>query len=154
MVYNRTVAFVPRGAKTVEDPVVAIERGEVAPIYCLHGAERYLVDRCLAAIRAAVLGGKAAAFAAFNQDVFDLKEASIETVVNTARTLPMMAPRRLDGTRSKMVVMSSGIMMAVPEAWITRATTSTSKPGASPASSVPAENRPMASMKTVRVDTR
>jgi DNA polymerase-3 subunit delta len=95
MVYNRTVAFVPRGAKNVEDPVVAIERGEVAPIYCLHGAERYLVDRCLGAIRAAVLGGKAAAFAAFNQDVYDLKETSIDTIINTARTLPMMAPRRL-----------------------------------------------------------
>jgi len=106
MVYNRTVAFVPRGGKIVEDPVLAIERGEVAPIYCLHGAERYLVDRCLAAIRAAVLGGKAAAFAAFNQDVYDLKETSIDTVINTARTLPMMAPRRLvlakgiDGTKA------------------------------------------------------
>jgi DNA polymerase-3 subunit delta len=89
------MAFVPRGGKPVEDPVVAIERGEVAPIYCLHGAERYLIDRCLTAIRAAVLGGKAAAFAAFNHDVFDLKETSLATVVNAARTLPMMAARRL-----------------------------------------------------------
>ena len=72
------MAFVPRGGKVVEDPVAAIERGEIAPIYCLHGAERYLIDRCLAAIRAAVLGGKAAAFAAFNHDVFDLKETSME----------------------------------------------------------------------------
>jgi DNA polymerase-3 subunit delta len=89
------MAFVPRGGKPVEDPVAAIERGEVAPIYCLHGAERYLIDRCLTAIRAAVLGGKAAAFAAFNHDVFDLKETSLATVVNAARTLPMMAARRL-----------------------------------------------------------
>jgi DNA polymerase-3 subunit delta len=89
------MAFVPRGGKVVEDPVAAIERGEIAPIYCLHGAERYLIDRCLGAIRAAVLGGKAAAFAAFNHDVFDLKETSMETCVNAARTLPMMAPRRL-----------------------------------------------------------
>lgn len=106
MVYNNGVAFVSRGAKIAEDPVVAIERGEVAPIYCLHGAERYLVDRCLAAIRAAVLGGKAAPFAAFNQDVFDLKETSMAAVVDTARTLPMMAARRLvvgkgiDGVKS------------------------------------------------------
>ena len=91
------MAFVPRGGsgKGAEDPVAAIERGEVAPIYCLHGAERYLIDRCLAAIRKAVLGGAAAAFAAFNQDIFDLKETSIETCVNAARTLPMMAARRL-----------------------------------------------------------
>jgi len=95
LVYNNGVAFVSRGAKTAEDPVVAIERGEVAPIYCLYGAERYQVDRCLAALREAVLGGKAAAFAAFNHDVFDLKETSLAAVVDSARTLPMMAERRL-----------------------------------------------------------
>jgi DNA polymerase-3 subunit delta len=94
MVYNDRVAFVSRGTPK-EDLVVAIERGEIAPVYCLHGAERYLVDRCLAAIRAAVTGGSAAPFAAFNQDVYDLKETSIDVVVATARTLPMLAPRRL-----------------------------------------------------------
>ena len=95
MVYNRTVAFVPRGGPPKEDLVSAIERGQVAPVYCLLGAERYLVDRCLAAIRLAVLGGPAAAFAAFNHDVFDLREAEMGTVVSTARTVPMMAARRL-----------------------------------------------------------
>src|SRR3990170_4243289 len=89
MVYNRNVAFVPRGAPPREDLVSLIEGGRVAPIYCLHGAERYLVDRCLAAIRAAVIGGAAAPFAAFNHDVFDLRETEIGTVVSTARTLPM-----------------------------------------------------------------
>jgi len=106
MVYNNGVAFVPRGGKTVEDPVAAIERGELDPIYCLYGAERYQIDRCLAALREAVIGGKAAAFAAFNHDVFDLKETGLAAVVDTARTLPMMAPRRLvvgkgiDGVKS------------------------------------------------------
>ena len=95
MVYNNRVAFVSRGAKNGEDPVAAIERGEIAPVYCLHGAERYLVDRCLAALRTAVVGGPASAFAAFNHDVFDLKETAMATVVSTARTLPMMASRRL-----------------------------------------------------------
>jgi DNA polymerase-3 subunit delta len=95
MVYNDRVAFVPRGGAQKEDPILGIERGEIAPVYCLHGAERYLVDRCLQAIRAAVIGGSAAAFASFNHDVFDLKETPIGTVVATARTLPMMAPRRL-----------------------------------------------------------
>ena len=96
MVYNRTVAFVPRGGPPKEDIVASVGRGEIAPIYCLHGAERYLVDRCLQAIRAAVMeGGAAAAFAAFNQDTFDLRETEIGTVVSTAQTLPMMAPRRL-----------------------------------------------------------
>lgn len=96
MVYNTRVAFVPRGGPPREDLATAIlHGGELAPIYCLHGAERYLVDRCVQAIRAAVTGGAAAAFAAFNQDIFDLRETEIGTVVSTARTLPMMAPRRL-----------------------------------------------------------
>lgn len=89
------MAFVSRGGPPKEDLVSAIERGDIAPIYCLHGGERYLIDRCLAAIRAAVIGGAAAPFAAFNHDVFDLREAEFATVVSTARTLPMMAPRRL-----------------------------------------------------------
>ena len=95
MVYNRNVVFVPRGGPPKEDLITTIARDDIAPVYCLHGAERYLVDRCLQAIRAAVTGGAAAAFAAFNQDVFDLRETEIGTVVSTARTLPMMAPRRL-----------------------------------------------------------
>jgi DNA polymerase-3 subunit delta len=94
-VYNRTVAFVPRGGPPKEDPVAAIERGDIAPVYCLYGAERYLVDRCLQAIRAAVTAATGPAFAAFNVDAFDLRETGIGAVVSTARTLPMMAPRRL-----------------------------------------------------------
>jgi DNA polymerase-3 subunit delta len=88
---------VPPGPPQDEDPVAAIEAGRVDPIYALHGAERYLVDRCLAAIRKAILGPAAAKPGAvsFNHDVFDLKETPIGTVVSTARTMPMMARRRL-----------------------------------------------------------
>ena len=97
--YNIGVAFVSRGSGGGSDAHEAqleqIARGELDPIYCLHGAERYLVDRCLAAIRTAVIGGKAAPFASFNHDVFDLREADLGTVVSAARTLPMMAARRL-----------------------------------------------------------
>jgi DNA polymerase-3 subunit delta len=80
--------------QTDGDLMGAIARGEIAPIYCLHGAERYLVDRCLAAIRAAVLGA-AGGGASFNHDVFELKETPLARVVATARTMPMMARRRL-----------------------------------------------------------
>src|SRR5262252_8586803 len=72
----------------------AIESGQLDPIYVLYGAERYLVDRCLAAIRRAVLGD-AGTGASFNHDVFDLKEAPLSRVVATARTMPMMARQRL-----------------------------------------------------------
>lgn len=76
------------------DVIGAIASGQIDPIYCLHGAERYLVDRCLAAIRQAVLGA-AGGGASFNHDVFELKETPLGRVVSTARTMPMMAKRRL-----------------------------------------------------------
>ena len=76
-----------------EDIAADVARGHIAPIYCLSG-ERYLVDAAHAAIRAAVLGAAGPA-AAFNHDTFELKEAGLDACLTTARTLPMMAPRRL-----------------------------------------------------------
>ena len=70
-----------------------MKKGDIAPIYCLTG-ERFLVDTAVAAIRAAVLA-QAGAAAAFNHDTFDLKENGVGAAVGTARTLPMMAKRRL-----------------------------------------------------------
>ena len=49
----------------------------------------------------------------------------------TIETLPMVLPRSSAGTRFISVVISSGIMIAVPDACTTRATSSTSNPGAS-----------------------
>ncbi|HSZ83083.1 MAG TPA: hypothetical protein VLA14_12415, partial [Polyangia bacterium] len=76
-----------------DDIAGAVARGEIAPVYCLSG-ERYLVDAAHAAIRAAVLG-QAGAAAGFNHDTFELKESGLEACLGTARTLPMMARRRL-----------------------------------------------------------
>ena len=76
-----------------DDIAGAVARGEIAPVYCLSG-ERYLVDAAHAAIRAAVLG-QAGAAAGFNHDVFELKESGLDACLGTARTLPMMAKRRL-----------------------------------------------------------
>jgi DNA polymerase-3 subunit delta len=75
------------------DIIAAVARGEIDPVYCLSG-ERYLVDAAAGAIRAAVLA-EAGAGAAFNNDVFDLKEKGLAAALSTARTLPMMAKRRL-----------------------------------------------------------
>jgi DNA polymerase-3 subunit delta len=71
----------------------ALARGEIDPIYCLSG-EAYLVEATAAAIRAAVLA-EAGPAAAFNQDVYELKEKGVGVALATARTLPMMARRRL-----------------------------------------------------------
>ena len=66
----------------------------------------------------------------------------------------MIAPRRLGGTSRITVVMSSGIMIAVPDACTTRATSSTGKPGASAATRVPVENSDIAATNSVRVVRR
>src|SRR5688572_28022853 len=68
--------------------------------------------------------------------------------------LPIVLPRVSGGTSVITVVINSGIMIAVPAAWITRAATSTVRPGASAATSVPTENNDIAAMKTVRVCRR
>ena len=72
----------------------------------------------------------------------------------TIERLPMTAPRRAGGTSVITVVISSGSMIAVPLACTTRAASSTGKPGASAATSVPALNRPIAVPYSARVATR
>jgi DNA polymerase-3 subunit delta len=76
-----------------DDLLASIGRGQLDPVYCLSG-ERYLVDATLAAIRAAVLA-EAGPAASFNSDSYELKENGVGPALNTARTLPMMARRRL-----------------------------------------------------------
>jgi DNA polymerase-3 subunit delta len=79
----------PRSGKDGDDDVVAAAaRGEIDPVYCFSG-ERYLVERALAAVRTAVLA-RAGAAAAFNHDVFELKETGLAAALTTARTMPMM----------------------------------------------------------------
>lgn len=77
------------------DVLGAIAKGDVAPIYCLHGAERFLVDRCLAALRKAILGKEQPAQGGLDYDLFDLKDTSLADVLGAARTLPMFSKRRL-----------------------------------------------------------
>jgi hypothetical protein len=68
--------------------------------------------------------------------------------------LPIVLPRVSGGTSVITVVINNGIMIAVPDAWITRATTSNSRPGASAAANVPSENSDIARTKTTRVCKR
>src|SRR5579872_36282 len=75
-IVQRRMAWSRGAGAEREDPIVAIERGELDPIYCLHGAERYLVDRCVNAVRKAILGTTATA-PSFNADVFDLKDSNL-----------------------------------------------------------------------------
>jgi hypothetical protein len=72
----------------------------------------------------------------------------------TIDTRPMMRPRDCGGTIVMIVVISSGIMIAVPDACTTRATRSISNPGERNAMRVPAENSDIAAMNIARVVKR
>ena len=68
-------------------------QGGDAPIYLLHGDEPFLTREAMAWLRQHVLGG---ALEDFNLDRFDAGDAlDLHRVVQAARTLPMMGPRRL-----------------------------------------------------------
>jgi DNA polymerase-3 subunit delta len=71
----------------------AIASGEIDPVYCLHGPERFLIDRCVGLLRTATLGPSAGH--GLNHDVFELKESGLGTALTAAQTLPMFAKRRL-----------------------------------------------------------
>ena len=67
--------------------------GGSAPVYLLHGAETFLTRQAVEWLREHVLAG---AIEDFNCDRFDARERpDPERITQAARTLPMMAPRRL-----------------------------------------------------------
>ena len=67
---------------------------------------------------------------------------------------PMVLPRVSGGASVIAVVISSGIMIAVPDAWMMRASTRTSRLEARLAISVPRENNDIAHTNTGRVFSR
>jgi DNA polymerase III subunit delta len=78
----------PSGA----DPLAPLREGEPGPLYFLHGKERYLLDRAVDLLRARVLDPRTRDF---NYELFYGKEAGASRIAQAARTLPMMAKRRL-----------------------------------------------------------
>ena len=69
-------------------------------------------------------------------------------------TLPITRPRSCTGTTVISVVISSGIITAVPLAWMIRARSSTQNVGATRASAVPIANVIIAVANAARVVTR
>ncbi|HEX6839736.1 MAG TPA: DNA polymerase III subunit delta [Polyangia bacterium] len=69
-----------------------MREGEPGPLYFVHGKERYLVDRAVELLRARVLDPRTRDF---NYELFYGKEAGAARIAQAARTLPMMAKRRL-----------------------------------------------------------
>jgi len=82
-------------AKLETDLLAQIAANQIAPIYCLYGTERFLVDRCAGAIRKAITGSESATAASFDYDAFDLRDTPLAQVIGAAKTLPMWSKRRL-----------------------------------------------------------
>jgi DNA polymerase-3 subunit delta len=74
------------------DPLVELRQGELGPLYFVYGKERFLVDRAVDLLRQRVLDPRTKDF---NYELFTGKDARAASIVQAARTLPMMARRRL-----------------------------------------------------------
>ena len=71
--------------------IARVEQGRVPAVAVIVGAERFFVDRAIAALRAAVVGDSAG----FNEDAFEGKGGSAARILDAVRTLPMLASQRL-----------------------------------------------------------
>lgn len=69
-----------------------VDAARFRPVLVVVGSDTYARDRVVARVCTAAV---APALAAFNQDKFTAGETSIESVLNAAKLLPMMAERRL-----------------------------------------------------------
>jgi DNA polymerase-3 subunit delta len=76
---------------TPEEAIAEAAAGKLRPVYLVLGEERLLVDRAVVALRdAACKGG----VPGFNEDKFTAGEAQVNAIINAAKMVPMMAPRR------------------------------------------------------------
>ena len=74
------------------DLLATLAQGEPGPLYFIYGKERFLVERAVEILRERVLDPRTRDF---NCEIFFGKEARPLTITQAARTLPMMAKRRL-----------------------------------------------------------
>ncbi len=80
-----------------EQAIADAKAGKLAPVYLLLGEEHHQQHQVLTAIRDATLEG---GIAGLNDDQFVAGEADVDAVISTAKTVPMMAKRRLVVVRS------------------------------------------------------
>jgi DNA polymerase-3 subunit delta len=79
------------------EAIANAERESLEPVYLLLGEERFLQGKVLEALRKAVIG---AHDLGLNEDHVIAGETDVDRVIAAAKTLPMMAPRRLIVVRS------------------------------------------------------
>lgn len=71
--------------------VTSAESGRIPDVSVIVGAERFFIERAVAALRRATVGDEGRGF---NDEIFDGKNATGSRVLEAARTLPMLARRR------------------------------------------------------------
>lgn len=76
---------------SIERLIERARGGEHPPVCVIAGSERLLAERAIEALKSAVLGDDAVGF---NCDLFQGAGLSAQTLLNTARTLPMLAKSR------------------------------------------------------------
>jgi len=77
---------------TFENIIESINKKEFSPIYLLHGEEAFFIDKIVDAIQDGVLSIQERDF---NQTIFYGKDASAQSIINSARQYPMMANKRV-----------------------------------------------------------
>ena len=77
---------------SLNDVTTRASKGSLDPVYVLVGTERLLIERAVDTVRNAVDSTGAPGF---NVEVFDGKGLEAARVISAARTLPMMADKRL-----------------------------------------------------------
>lgn len=76
---------------TPDQALAEAKAGQLRPVYLVAGEETHLASQVVAGLKAAAGKG---GISGLNEDVFQAGEMDVDRVLSTARTLPMMAPRR------------------------------------------------------------
>jgi DNA polymerase-3 subunit delta len=84
----------------------SVERGQVPAVALVHGADAQLMDDLLAAVSRALFPDPA--HAAFDREVLDGRDVSVDGVVSAALTLPFGAAARLVAVRHCQALASRG----------------------------------------------
>jgi DNA polymerase III delta subunit len=83
-----------------------VERGHVPPLALVHGADAQLTDDLLAAVSRALFPDPA--HAAFDREILDGREVSVDHVLSTALTLPFGSAARLVTVRHCQALAAKG----------------------------------------------
>src|SRR5262245_1618068 len=86
--------------------VRGIERNQVAPVVLVHGPDPQLLDDAAALVTTSLFPSPAEA--ALGREVFDGREATVDAIVRSAMTLPLLAGARLVVVRRAQALPAKG----------------------------------------------